>query len=378
MTNSTFIPKTITVLGGGNSAFATSAELALYGHNVRLLELTEFSESIASIKNKRRILIEAPGLQGVPTGEAQLAHVTTDPDEAMNGTDVVFYVVPAYGEDRFTSLCLDYFLPSQLVVFFCGNLGGALTFAHHLLNAGRVDLPLILETDGLYFGGFKSGSTSVRLSGLKEGLVASTFPANRLSEGLRRLNSLFPGYEFLPAKNVIETGFRNMNPILHPPISVLNAGRSSPDISTFFYYREGTTYEVSQVMMRIDDERISVGKALELDLKSSYETLLKWYGWQGASGNSLYELLVNNPAYQSLKAPKTLNHRFITEDVPYGLVPISALGRSVNRSTAVIDSLITLASALLGQDMYACGRDLEALGLNGLDRDGIQLYIQGA
>jgi opine dehydrogenase len=88
---------TIAVLGGGNSGFATAAALSLHGHTVRLLEISEMAESITPIQEERCVILEAPGLENVRTGEAQLASVTTDPAEALGGAEVVLFALPAYG-----------------------------------------------------------------------------------------------------------------------------------------------------------------------------------------------------------------------------------------------------------------------------------------
>ena len=61
--------------------------------------------------------------------------------------------------------------------------------------------------------------------------------------------------------------------------------------------------------------------------------------------------------------------RLIVEDVPMGLVPISALGRAAGVPTPIIDSVITLTGALVGQDFWKSGRTMESLGIAGLDRE---------
>jgi len=375
---SAFSSREIVVLGGGNSAFATAASLALIGHQVRLLEMPEFSESIQAIREDRRIELEAPGLNGALQGRARLSKVTTDPAEAMDGAEVIFFVVPAYGEEPFTRLCMPYISTDQMVVFFCGNFGGALAFAHSLFQAGRDALPLILETDGLYYGGFKSSVRAVRLSGLKAGLAAAALPASRTQAGLERLNAIFPNYSFAKARNVIETGLRNMNPMLHPAISVLNAGRTDPEKQPFLYYKDGVTRAVGELVQAVDEERLRVGKALGLKLLPLHQTLLSWYGWQGASGESLHTLLTTNPAYQTATSPAILEHRFITEDVPYGLVPLSELGKATDTPTPVIDALVTLAGCLLGRDLWLAGRRLASLGFVDLQPAELIAYVEGA
>lgn len=373
-----FHERPIAVLGGGNSAFATAAALALAGHQVSLFEAPECSESVRPIQTNRRITLDASGIDGAPHGTAQLDVVTTEPEEALVGAEVVFFVVPAFAEERFTELCLPFVNPAQLIVFFCGNLGSALAFAHRALQAGERALPMIVETDGLYYGGFKSDERGVRLTGLKAGLCAAAFPAPQTDNALERLNEIFPGYTFGRARNVIETGMRNMNPMLHPAISILNAGRTTPDGEPFLYYKEGVTPAVAAVIKAVDNERLSVGTALGFELRSLYDVILNWYGWQGARGEGLYELLTTNPAYQTARAPKTLDHRFISEDLPYGLVPLSELGKATGTPTPAIDALIMIAGLLLGTDMRRSGRHLESLGLAGQGSQALISYVEGA
>jgi len=64
-------------------------------------------------------------------------------------------------------------------------------------------------------------------------------------------------------------------------------------------------------------------------------------------------------------------HKYVTEDVPCGLVAMSGLGDAVGVATPVIDGLIALSSAMLGRDLTAEGRTLAALGLAGKNREQI-------
>jgi hypothetical protein len=55
--------------------------------------------------------------------------------------------------------------------------------------------------------------------------------------------------------------------------------------------------------------------------------------------------------------------RYLTEDVPTGLVPLSSLGKYFKIPTPFIDSLIQLSGCLLGQDFYEQGRTIENVGV---------------
>ena len=84
-------------------------------------------------------------------------------------------------------------------------------------------------------------------------------------------------------------------------------------------------------------------------------------------GGSLYEQIHNNPAYASVKAPASLRHRFIAEDVPSGLVPIVELGERAGTDMPVMRGIAELAGKILKQDFYKTGRNLKMLGLESKD-----------
>jgi opine dehydrogenase len=67
-----------------------------------------------------------------------------------------------------------------------------------------------------------------------------------------------------------------------------------------------------------------------------------------------------------------LDARYVTEDVPYGLVPIVELGRLASVPTPVAHALTVLASAALGRDFIKEGRTLARMGLEGRTLTNIQ------
>ena len=57
------------------------------------------------------------------------------------------------------------------------------------------------------------------------------------------------------------------------------------------------------------------------------------------------------------------NSRYITEDVPQGLVLLESLGGLLNVKTTVCSALIDIASACLNTDFRKNGRTVERLGI---------------
>jgi opine dehydrogenase len=62
------------------------------------------------------------------------------------------------------------------------------------------------------------------------------------------------------------------------------------------------------------------------------------------------------------KGPVVVDSRYISEDVPQGLVLLEAMGSKVNVNTPICTALINIASAALGRDLRLEGRTLERLG----------------
>ena len=73
-----------------------------------------------------------------------------------------------------------------------------------------------------------------------------------------------------------------------------------------------------------------------------------------------------------------MGHKYVTEDVPCGLVAMAALGDAAGVATPVIDGLIALSSAMLGRDLTKDGRTLAALGLAGKSPEQIvEIFERG-
>jgi opine dehydrogenase len=79
--------------------------------------------------------------------------------------------------------------------------------------------------------------------------------------------------------------------------------------------------------------------------------------------------------YQATGPPKSLDHKFITEDVPTGLIPISALGRAAGVETPGMDALVELVRKMTGKEFAAEARTLEHLGLGGMGGPHIRRVV---
>lgn len=351
------------VLGGGHGGMAAAADLALRGFRVRLFELPEFAHTIRPVAEAGGIHAEVLPSTGLREGFARLDAVTTDVGEAVTGADVVMVIVPSFAHRRFAEVTAPVVRPGQTVLVAPGNFGGALEFAltwrQRGADPGRVTLA---EAESLMYACRKKGPATVWIRGYKRSLRVAALPATRTGAALGVLRQAYPTLE--PAQNVLETGLSNPNAPTHLPIMILNAAHIDRTGGDFLFYREGMTPAVGRVVEALDSERLTVGAGLGLSrMRSLYEQDLAWYAHQGAFGENICQTNANNPIYSWSRAPGSFDHRYVTEDVPYGLVPLEDLGIRLGIATPTATAVIHLAGIIAGRDLRREARTLERLGL---------------
>jgi opine dehydrogenase len=358
------------VLGAGNSGFGLAADLAYRGFETRLYELPEFASALEPVAKSGGIKMR--GTRG--DGFAKLALATTEIRAAIEGADVLFVVVPAYGHRRVAELLAPHVTEEDCIVILPGNAGGALEFRDVIRKAGNDRAVKIAEGSGFIFACKKDGPDGVWIRGTKQDMPVAALPARDIGEVLRRTKPAYP--EFAAAQNVLDTSLNNINHPVHPSAFLLNLGKIEYHGNDWSFFHEGMTPSVCRFMGKLDEERVDVAGALGLPRITLLEWSIMFYGNQGFGGKDLYEAFSTTPVHGAARPPASVDHRYFNEDIPYGLVPIASLGRALGLPMRVTVGAVDVCSAVAGRDFWAEGRTLEKLGLAGLDRDGILSYVE--
>jgi opine dehydrogenase len=152
----------------------------------------------------------------------------------------------------------------------------------------------------------------------------------------------------------------------------LNAGRIETTRGEFQFYIDGVSPSVARLLEVLDRERVTVAASLGIRARTALEWLQMAYS---ASGSDLYEAIHNQPGYYGIQAPPTLNHRYITEDVPMSLVPIAALGERYGVSVRGMESIIRLACIIHRTDYWRRGRTPDKLGIADWSVSELTAYV---
>jgi opine dehydrogenase len=97
---------------------------------------------------------------------------------------------------------------------------------------------------------------------------------------------------------------------------------------------------------------------------------------EAASTGSVYQALQAGDPISGVKAPPLLDHRYLHEDVGWGLVQWLHLAEAVRVPTPAIEALVVLAGVINGVDYRSDGLTLERMGLTGMGPDDIGDYAR--
>ena len=355
-----------TVIGAGNGGKAMAAHLALMGKHVSLYNRT--FNRIQVIAQRGGIDLEnADG----ESGFGKLALVTSQVGAAMEGADVIMVVIPSSGHADVAAAIAPYLQDNQIVLLHPGRTCGAIEFMEVLHKSGCKQKPIIAEAETFIYASRSDGPSQAHIFRTKQSVPLAALPANRTAEVLEAVHTAYPQY--IDGGNVLLTGLNNMGAVFHPALTILNAARIESTYGDFEFYIDGVTPSVAKVLEAIDRERVTVASALGLRARTALEWLDLAYD---AHGNDLNEAIHNQTGYYGIKAPATLNHRYIFEDIPMSLVPIASMGDHYGVSVRGIDSIIRMACIIHGTDYWRKGRTLERLGLKDLSVGEITRYVE--
>jgi len=346
--------KDFAVVGAGHGGKAMAAHLALMGFSVNLYNRTP--EHIEVIKKRGGIELEST--EGGPHGFGELALVTSNIGEVIKKVEVIMVVVPSSAHADIAKAIVTHLKSGQIVVLHPGRTCGALEFVKIIRESGCKADVTVAEAETFIYASRSDGPAQARIFRIKEAVPLAALPATRTQQVLDAICEAYP--QFIDGVNVLHTGMNNMGAIFHPALTLLNMGWIEATHGDYQFYIDGVTPSVARMLEVLDRERVTVASALGLRARTALEWLKLAYN---TGGQNLHDAIHNQPGYYGIKAPSTLYHRYLFEDVPMSLVPIASLGMRYGVSVRGMESMIRIASIIHQTDYWRRGRTVEKLGL---------------
>jgi opine dehydrogenase len=358
--------RSVAVLGAGHGGMALAGWLSRHGHRVRLWNRSP--EHIEAVRAGGAMALTLPDRS---VAAVRLAAATSHMGRALEDVDVVLVAVPASGHADVARAAAPHLRDGQTVLLLPGRTGGALEFQRVLRDAGCWADIVLGEANTFPLAARRTGPASATIFGTKSEVLAASLPSARNGELLDACRPILP--RIAPCRSVLQTGLANIGAILHPVIALGNAERIRRG-EWFDFYADGVTDTVAQTLASADAERLRIARAYGV----AVDSLIDWIGTAyGHHADTVREAVGGNPAYVGITAPTTLEHRYLLEDVPTGLIPLLELGRAAGLRLPTLAGLVDAARFALGGVRWQRPRTLAALGLTGMSPDAISTWVRG-
>ena len=389
MKNGKVLDKPVAILGGGAIGQTLAADFALEGFTVRLCDLPEFaSQSLGGVMETRKI--ELGGVQSnlknfSRKGVAEIALVTRDMAEALQGAGLVIVAVPGVGHELFFEHMIPRLEDGQVVSIFPDNFGSLVLRA--MMHRKGCNTAVII-------GGWHSAPYGTRL--LKPGMVNCTIrEVNQIYDAFPSMDGeafftalrdapIFSGVsEFIRADTAIGVGVANANSLVHVPGSILNVGAmevsQAEDIlapkGQWDLYKHGMSPSVSRVQKAFYHEEHTIMDALGLRMVPEYPDRQFFSKFSVMAPEYFIPFGVATLS-GTIVGPNSIDHRYFTEDIPIGAVARYSIARALKVEVPVIKSMIDLGSIICERDFLGQGRSLEKMGLEGMSNEQILRYLK--
>lgn len=347
----------VAIVGAGSIAFGTAAFLEKQGHAVTLW-------SPSGERTKALAKGEALTASGAVEGTFHPA-VATSPEQLLAGAEAIVIALPAYGHKHVFDRIAPFVTPVQTVIISSHASFGALYLSRLLAKRGVVT-PIVAWGTTLVSGRQES-PVAVRVNTVRKTIDLATVPAARSADGLAVCRALF-GDRFVDRGSLLAIALSNLNPQNHMGIALGNMSRMERGES--WSQGQNVTPKIGRLLEELDRERLAIAGALGLEVRTIFQHFHLSFHVPISSIAQMNQEM--HAAGNGGTGPATADSRYVTEDVPFGLVMTARIGRLAGRPAELHEAGIRIFSAMYGRDFAAENDLLAALALDSMSLADLQ------
>lgn len=345
------------IVGAGSIAFGTAALVEQQGHKVTLWSPSgERTKALAT----GAALIAEGAIKGTfhPAVAASAADLVT-------GADALVIALPAYGHKTVLDAIAPYVTSQQTVIFSSHASFGALYLSRVLAERGVVATIVAWGTTAV--SGRQLSPTSVNVNTIRKQVDLATVPTSRSAAGLLVCKDLF-GDRFLDRGNLMAIALSNLNPQNHMGIALGNMTRMERGES--WSQGQNVTPNVGRLLEDLDQERIAIATKLGLEVRNIFQHFHLSFHVPVSSISQMNQEM--HEAGNGGSGPTTADSRYVTEDVPFGLVMTAKIGRLAGYPAELHEAGVRIFSAMYGRDFTAENDLLTALELDAMSLEDLK------
>jgi len=340
---------TVGLAGAGSVAFGTACFLLHHGHRPMLWSP---SGSRTRDLSAGKALVASKGIEGEfkPAVANDAAHLAAE-------NDILMLVVPGYAHKTVMDALIPHIGPHHSVIISSHASLGALYLRRELARRGRT-IPVIAWGTTLITGR-QPDTCSVQINTVRSQIDFCVLPADRTEEAQSLCECLF-GQRFVARDGLLAISLSNLNPQNHMGIALANMTRMERGES--WSQAQNVTPAVGALLEALDLERLAIAGALGLSVRTIFEHFHLSFHVPIASISTMNQAM--HAQGNGGVGPATADSRYVTEDVPYGLVVTARLGRMVGKPAPLHEAGIALFSAMYRRDFTSENELLPALELD--------------
>jgi len=364
----------ITICGSGNGAHALSVVASQNAH--------ADIDWLAGSEERARLLrrgLSGNGLRSTGAVAARadrIRRISADPAEVIPGADLVLILVPAFAHGRVLRRIAPYL--SEGTALGCMPARGGFEFeATEVLASGAREHPTIFGLQTLPWSTrVTRPGELVHIGAVKREVVLAALPTSRAAAIAERLEGML-GTHVNPTDSFLGLTLGNPGQFIHPALMYGHfrswRGEEYDEHAIPLLYAQAT-HEMGELVGRLSHEALAVTRQLEagsggiLNLRGGVIPIHAWlrrvYGH--LCETSTIAASFRTGPIKARKAPMlevrpgkfvpNFGYRYLSEDVPFGLVATHALAEIADIKTPAIDEVITWTQSVLNRNYIAGGR----------------------
>lgn len=339
---------TIGIAGAGAIALGYGAFLSKNGHRPQLWS-----------PSGNRAVAFADGtpltVSGAIEGQFPLEFCTGAAALAEN--DVIVLALPANGHRAVFDALLPHLAPRHTVII-SGHLSFAALYLAKRLAERGVQIPIAVWNTTVLTSKAAS-ATEIRVGAIRGQVDMAAVPAHLAPQAAKVCTALF-GDRFAVKDDILTITLSNVNPQSHLGIALCNLTRI--ERGETWGQNSCITPAVGRFLEALDRERLAVARALGKSVRTIFDHQALSYGAMGTSVAEVAQAQATQG--RDPLGPKTLDTRYVLEDVPFGLAVTDFLAQLSGAEVPLHRSGIAILNACYGRDLAAKNDLLPDLGIS--------------
>jgi NAD/NADP octopine/nopaline dehydrogenase, alpha-helical domain len=381
---STLQPTQVVLCGCGNAVHVLTSYLGRHADliEVNILSLSHADRLIDSACPKNRITIRCINdigevIEGTPN------EITSDPKVVIPGCKVILFALPADRHERYLKAMLPHIRPGTLIGSMPGE-GGFDLCVRHAFGKELADSCTLFTLDTLPWAcRIETFGHVVHILGTKKDIDLSVRPGKHCWEVRDLLQKMIgpqPVIHTSPTANFLGDSLMNPNAVAHPSIlhGLLRSwdGKTPFDEPPLFYqavddYTAATIEAVSKEDIQVKSAILERYPSVDLSEVRPFSVMFEEaYADDIADHSTLTRMFNTNRGYDGLTMPHTvvkresgrdgylpqLDHRYLNEDLPCGLLVQKGIAVLAGVSTPVMDKVIEWCQQKMNKEFLVGGK----------------------